>query len=563
MTSQPAPPLRIGVLLDSLMIKAWTYEMLETLHNSDYANIELLIVNTTPNPPPPALAGNAVSKLSQRVAIKAAKLIEHKFLDRNPAIPAADTRHDITQLLPDAEVLEVAAIKKQFSDYLNEEDLAAIKKSNLDIILRIGFRIVRGDLLKAATHGIWSFHHGDNRVNRGGPPCFWETMESWPEVGSVLQILEEELDNGRVLYRSYSGVDKLSLKDTKNRLYWKTQAFIPRVMEQLHQQGDDFYQRIDAQQEDARFYSNRLYRDAGPYHHLGLVLRKSWQKVMAIVHNKRHVDQWALMYDFAPKSDEDALCTSPWRYKKLLPPKDRFWADPHVISRQGKHYIYIEELPYSTGKGHISVITMDDNGEWEDPVTVIEKPYHLSYPFVFEADNELWMIPESGANSTVELYKCTGFPHQWELQMNLLSDTTLVDATLHFKDGYWWMFGNMSPHRYARKWDELHLFYSKDFRSTEWTPHPLNPIVSDVKSARPAGRLLERNGKLLRPSQNCSVRYGYGFNFSEISTLTPTDYQETVVDRITPDWDPSIIATHTFSKSGRLSVIDAMMVRRR
>ncbi len=35
-------------------------------------------------------------------------------------------------------------------------------------------------------------------------------------------------------------------------------------------------------------------------------------------------------------------------------------------------------------KGHISVIRMDEQGVYSEPVKVLERPYHLSYPFVFE-----------------------------------------------------------------------------------------------------------------------------------------------------------------------------------
>ena len=105
---------------------------------------------------------------------------------------------------------------------------------DLDVALCFGFRILKGDALKIARHGVWSFHHGDNLVNRGGPAGFWEVMDGIPVTGSVLQILTEDLDNGRVIYRSWSPTsDRFSVKANRNNLYWKSSAFVIRKLKDL------------------------------------------------------------------------------------------------------------------------------------------------------------------------------------------------------------------------------------------------------------------------------------------------------------------------------------------
>jgi len=104
-------------------------------------------------------------------------------------------------------------------------------------------------------------------------------------------------------------------------------------------------------------------------------------------------------------------------------------------------------------------------------------------------------------------------------------------------------------------------FFSKELMSDEWEPHPLNPVVSDCKAARPAGKLFERDGRLYRPSQNCSVRYGYGFNLSLIEELSETDYRESVVTRVRPNWQRNLIATHTFNEAEGLHMVDGLYRR--
>lgn len=92
------------------------------------------------------------------------------------------------------------------------------------LIIRFGFRIIRGEVLHTARHGVWSFHHGDNREYRGAPPYFWELYERNPVAGSILQKLTEKLDGGKVLSRSWSSTDLHSLYLTRNAVYWKTLA---------------------------------------------------------------------------------------------------------------------------------------------------------------------------------------------------------------------------------------------------------------------------------------------------------------------------------------------------
>jgi hypothetical protein len=144
-----------------------------------------------------------------------------------------------------------------------------------------------------------------------------------------------------------------------------------------------------------------------------------------------------------------------------------------------------------------------------------------------------------------------------------MKDCQVVDPTLFQCQGKWWMFVNQIETEGASPWDELFLYYSNSPLSDTWTPHQRNPVVSDVRSARPAGRLFLHNGHLYRPSQNCSEHYGYGFNICEITKLTETDYEEKIVSRVEPKWDKSVVSTHTFNYEDGLTVIDGQLRRRR
>jgi len=186
----------------------------------------------------------------------------------------------------------------------------------------------------------------------------------------------------------------------------------------------------------------------------------------------------------------DELSQSLWRFKRIIPPKDRFFADPFVVEKENQYFIFIEEFIYNSNKGRISLITMNSEGKYSDATPIIEKPYHLSYPNIFEYNGSFYMIPESSQNNTVEIYKCKNFPFEWEFSTTIMDDIKSVDNTLFNKDGKWWLFSSM-PILGASPDDELSLFYLNNPLSKEWTAHPHNPIVSDVRKARSGGKIFE------------------------------------------------------------------------
>ncbi len=557
--------LRIGLLLNGTELAAWAYRMIEIIKDSDYAEISLIVENTLPAE---KRRLSLVSQIARKIrsgqfwttVIRLTlTTLERRLIGKPGGLPNASKQVDGKDLLAGIKVIKVHPKRQGFSDYIEGDELARIQAHNIDVFIRLGFRILRGDILRSGRYGVWSYHHGDNRVNRGGPPGYWEVMESSPVTGTMLQVLTEDLDGGKVLYRSYSSTHDMSLADNKSNVQWKTLHFIPRKLKELHEEGEEtFFARVKEENAHPQFYDRRLYK-APTNSELGVLLwKKLLQKCRRKWNDALYFMQWFLLYDI-----REGISTSFWRFKHITPPKDRFWADPFIVARDNKYYVFIEEFLYATQKGHISLIVMNKDGSFEPPVRVLEAPYHLSYPFVFEFESNLYLIPESSANRTVELYKCMAFPLKWEFQRNLMNNCQVVDTTLFQWQGKWWMFVNQIQTVGASSWDELFLHYSDSPFSANWTPHQRNPVVSDARSARPAGRLFVRNGRLYRPSQNCSGHYGYGFNICEITKLTETEYEEKIVSRVEPKWDKNIVSTHTINYEDGLTIIDGQLRRRR
>ena len=83
-----------------------------------------------------------------------------------------------------------------------------------------------------------------------------------------------------------------------------------------------------------------------------------------------------------------------------------------------------------------------------------------------------------------------------------------------------------------------------------------NPVVTDARRARPAGRVLRRDGALLRPAQDASGGYGRRIVLNRIDLLAEDDYRETAVASIEPGWLPGVVRTHTYTVDGDVEVLD-------
>lgn len=265
-------------------------------------------------------------------------------------------------------------------------------------------------------------------------------------------------------------------------------------------------------------------------------------------------DEWCLAYrtdssSFVTKTDH----AQPTAFK-LLTSRSSFLADPCTFRKDGIEHVFFEEYLYAHRRGVISHSQLAPDGSLTDPIRVLERPYHLSYPFVFQAGSSIYMIPESAESHTVDLYRATRFPDQWEHDTTLLKDINAVDVTLFRNDVGWWMFTGVGEEG-SYTWDELFVFMA-DRLSGPWIAHPRNPVKSDPSSARPAGRLFHRRGQLIRPSQNCSRIYGESVTLCAIDVLTKHDFSEHVVDVIPPSWIPGAVAVHTLSTSEQIEVID-------
>ena len=231
-----------------------------------------------------------------------------------------------------------------------------------------------------------------------------------------------------------------------------------------------------------------------------------------------------------------------------------FLADPHLAEDTAGPVLFAEELDSAVGYGRIAALLRSEDGRPGPPTIVLDTGDHRSYPCIFRWRETWYMIPESWASGSVELYRATSFPEHWVRHAVILPGVQAVDPTIHVADDRLWLFLVLGV-RGVEPMVELSLFHAPDVDGP-WTAHPGNPIVADPGRARPAGRLIQHDGMLIRPGQDCRGSYGRRIVLNRVDRLDPMGYQETPVGSIEPSGLPGVVRTHCYARATDWEAID-------
>jgi hypothetical protein len=197
-----------------------------------------------------------------------------------------------------------------------------------------------------------------------------------------------------------------------------------------------------------------------------------------------------------------------------------FVADPFLVRRDDRWFLFFEALPVETRRGVIGLAESPDGLHWEYRRVVLSEPFHLSYPHVFEWDNVYYMTPESLGPGQVRLYAATRFPDRWEHVACLIPGRHADPTVFRTEEGWFLMTSN--PDDSA----SLRLYHAGSLTGP-WSEHPGSPVVArESRFARPAGRIVAWDGGLIRFTQDCSRYYGREVHAFRVTHLSATDYRE-------------------------------------
>ena len=517
--------IRFGVLCRGYTFPAWQAIAIEKLLAAQDISLELIILdqNNLPNQTP-----HDYSFFWKMF---------HAFVKNTSK---ADQARNLSESFSKLPVIEVD------NRTLNEIDLKTIKAHHLDFVLAFGFPKTKGAILGMAKHGIWSYHHDFQEFGVGPIAGFWELFEGKPVTASFLQC---QLANSEKAFLLREGHLKTHYSFAKNRDHlllessnWLHQACVDIRYDQFDTTKKKLVPEGSAPLNTPSNWQMILFT----FRTLILILKKAYKSLFI-------TDYWNIGIAKVPIQDfliNDELPEITW-FPNL--PKDQFIADPFGLYQNGQLEIVYEVFPFKTGIGKIEAFSFDGSA-FSKSEGIIEAPFHMSYPFVLEYNDEIYCIPETYQANQVRLYKAVDFPNSWQFEQVLIENYAGIDNTPFYHKGSWWLFSTdkgAGTHHY-----QLNVFYAEDLLG-KWTAHPKNPVKTDIRSSRPAGTLFEHKGEVYRPSMDYSIKVEGRIVINKILILSKTDYLEEAVKIINPDSNTYFSdKIHTLSQAGPYTIVD-------
>lgn len=231
---------------------------------------------------------------------------------------------------------------------------------------------------------------------------------------------------------------------------------------------------------------------------------------------------------------------------RVIPNTWRYWAaDPHLFEEGGKTWVFAELYDRVLRRGVIGCCYITENGAspWK---VALNMPFHLSYPHLFRKEDGIYMIPESYVGNEIALYKAVDFPYHWERVKPIKENCVAVDTTRIPWNGSTWLLTQD---------EDSGLTLMTENGEKSWS------IRKDDPMTRPAGPVFVHNGKLLRPSQDCSDGYGRAVRFHEVLEVGDGIYREKFLCEIRPEQITSDLkfpaeGIHTYGQTEKYEVID-------
>lgn len=431
-----------------------------------------------------------------------------------------------------------------------ESLLAHVRELRADLVLLHGPVEMASVLSPLARHGCWMLDPDMTACDRAGLALLVPVLQACTVTELSLYLTPGDAGNtaGEALATSYGATSAMSFSQQRDLAFAKLPALLLRALRRLRVAPPALHGAV------------RSLRVTPP----SFVLRHGLGACSFLM-TIRHVLQWRgrrirarlPWFLLLPEGGAalDPAAPSVGRHLSLVAPGNDYWADPYPVIEEGRRFLFAEELVGASGKGIIVCLELLDEGRAVRHGVVLDEDAHLSYPQVFQWEGAWYMTVESCEANRVSLYLAEEFPLRWRRVADLIEGRECVDPTLHHQDGTWYLFANISESGGGLS-DELFLFTS-DALAGPYRPHPANPVLSDARMSRPAGRLFRHGGRLVRPAQCCVPIYGTAVVFNEVLEMTPERYRERPMATLEPNAMPGLDGCHTYNAWDGFEALDA------
>jgi hypothetical protein len=235
---------------------------------------------------------------------------------------------------------------------------------------------------------------------------------------------------------------------------------------------------------------------------------------------------------------------------------DRFFADPFPLNLNPDNLkILFEEYLFEEGYGKISLMTFDKNFKVISKKIILETKSHLSYPFIFNDNDKLYVFPEAAASGKLSCYEYDLNNEKLIFVKDILNIPLLDSTIIKYKNRYW-IFAALGDYSSIYK---LCIFHS-DKLLGPYEPHNLNEKLQGLNGIRPAGNFIEVDGILYRPTQNCKNYYGESITIMKVTEFNESNYAEEFYLNICIDKhkkaNKNKHTIHTINSFGKFVVVD-------
>jgi asparagine synthase (glutamine-hydrolysing) len=540
-SDSPLPPLKVGLLIDDGSIPGYARGVIEDLCRANYVDIAFVGVN------PRNRTNRELRSQEDGIALRAYRvLVESRYpMHPDPLEPVSCA--DLLGGIPRVDW----PIASSTAGSRTTPESAAIASALLDVIIDFGAHPAREPSLPATRYGLWRYHFGDGRLYPAGSGFLREIVDGARLTGIELTRLGPSAQADATLMRAlFRTMPIPSRRANRFGPLWGARHFVIQSLWTLREGSP----AAVAEDPNVRNVSPRSAKGIPTATQFGRwILLELGRRVFP---HFRQVDRPLHWRIAVRRTDtplyEDASHSALQSFRWIESPADHYWADPVIFERDGDTWLFFEETVDPSKVGHICCGRLLPGGDLVDVRPVLQQPHHLSFPQIVTADGEVFMIPESAQGGGVDLYRAVRFPDRWVLEKRLL-EFRCVDSSIFHAAESWWM--TTSPQLVPGQAPITWLLRAERITGP-WQFHPGGMVASDVRMARGAGAVFETSGRLIRPSQDCSVSYGYALNFNEIVSFTEGPYRERPVCRVDPGWVPRLAGVHSYSRVGQWEAID-------
>ena len=449
-------------------------------------------------------------------------------------------------IYPSRKIIQVHRKISSDGKYIRMCDVKAIACLGADLLVQIDGPTPPSGISAAGKFGLLALMYGPNMHENLPRPGFWASYYRKNKTEFQIRHYQHGEDTGNMtLHGSFA--TKLLFSENQKSLLCQSNAQLALIILRIRRDSALLPIReeraFDFSQDQAPnllflliYMFKSAYRMGCKFSRRGLNIKQKWALALS-------AGSWS------SANDNNAI--------KFEPPKGKFWADPFLFKERDQLYCFVEEYSYKIKKGHISVLSID-NGKVMELGCCIEKPFHLSFPYIFRYNGHIYMCPEASESKKITIYRSEVFPLKWHAHSIAMENVSAVDTMIFEFEEKWWMFTNIDTSGISEHGSALYIFYSETPLNGNWTAHAMNPIIVDSRGGRNGGLIIQE-GRIFRGAQVQGYdQYGQGIIVSEIVTLNESDYMEIERKEFGPRRKAGIVGVHHISSAGNMTIVDQL-----